>query len=127
MSSKGRRNKPIFESILSWEFVPIADRSSHARLATDFVDNVNAVPSTMAPRNALGLPIETYADGCQATELTHRILWPPIATQAARTNGNSTLDTPVRRRTIRSKPWSLKRKNLIGCKLLLVECLLLLL
>jgi hypothetical protein len=90
------------------------------RLVSRFVDNVDAVPTPMAAWYALRLSIKTQAYVAQ-TKLAHKGL---LTTRTTETR-DSTLYTSVRGSTVRGEPRSLKGKNLIRSKLLLVESSLL--
>jgi hypothetical protein len=79
-----------------------------------------SVPS----RHALILAIQTYVH-VQVAELTDGVL--RIHNRISSAHWGGALDSSVDRSSIWCQSWGLKRKYLIGCKLLLIQSLLLLL
>src|ERR1700744_501051 len=86
------------------------------RLVSRFVDHIDAMPTPMATWYALRLSIKTEAYVAQ-TKLVHKGL---LTTRTTQCHGNSTLYASVRGSTIRGKSGSLKGKNLVRSKLLLI-------
>jgi hypothetical protein len=126
MSSESSwRGKTIFESFLT----SISISVTNASLATWGLYDIYAVSPAVTARNTLRLAIETKTKGTQTTKLTHSSLrcTKKVQVTACHAYRSSALDTPVRRRSVRSKSWSLERQNLVRSKLLLIESLLLLL
>jgi hypothetical protein len=92
------------------------------RLVSRFVDNVDAMPTPMTAWYVLRLSIKTQAYVAQ-TKLAHKGVLTTRTTESE--TRDSTLCTSVRSSTVRCEPRSLKGKNLIRSKLLLVESSLL--
>jgi hypothetical protein len=103
MSAKRWRRKSVFETILCSIRIGIAN-GAHTRLTSSFIYNVDAVTSTVATWNVLGLPIKTDARHLILAELTHGILSTKCA--GAYSHRDCTLNTPMNT-TVRSKPSSL--------------------
>ena len=113
-------SKSVVESILRELARIIADGTLRARL----VDNVDAVATTMASRNALRLAIESHVvQGTKVAELSHGAR---RAIEAGTRHRGGTLHASVCT-TARSEARGLEREDLVGGQLLLVKGLLLLL
>lgn len=125
MSPKSRSSKAVVKTILSCVGIRVANRTHHG-LASSFIHDVDAVSSTVASRNALGLTIEAQVQASEITKLTHRVLKTTKSSTSPRTHWNCALNTTVKISVWR-KSRRLERQNLIRRKLLLVESLLLLL
>lgn len=122
---EGRCSETIIEAVLRdlREGVPVVtDRSLRTAL---FVDNVDAVASAMATRNALRLSIETHVvHSAEVAELAHGGLRSSESTLIG--HRHSTLNPSVRA-SVRGKAGSLIRQDLVRSQLLLIKSLLLLL
>ena len=122
--ARSRRNETIVKAVTIAEWVGKADGSRIA-LARALVDDIHAVAPAMATRDALRLPIQTHVKA-HITELTHWVLHGEIRVHPA-TNRSSTLYAAVRSSTSWGQTRSLEGQDLVGCQLLLIQCLLLLL
>lgn len=112
-----RRSKAVVEAFK----VEIAK----GRMTDTFVDDVDTVPTAMPTRHALGLTVKTKIQAIEVPKLAHRML------HIAESGGvwahwHSALDAPVSA-TGWHNAGSLEGQDLIGSKLLLIQCLLLLL
>jgi hypothetical protein len=96
-------------------------------LANSLVQDIYTVSATVSSRNSGSLTVKAHAKPTKVAELTYRILESAkeIIVATGDANGYGALNTSMNRLTIRSESRSLE--NLIGSKLLLIECLLLLL
>lgn len=94
-------------------------------LTRGLVQNVYAVPAAVSTRDSSTLTVKTDVERSKVAELAHWILYSAKATCEAK--GNGALNTSMSGRTARSEARSLQGENLIGSKLLLIKCLLLLL
>lgn len=112
-----RWGKPVVKSV--------EVKISKGRVTDAFVDDVYTVPTAMSTRHTLGLAVKTKIQAIEVPKLAHRMLH--IAKGGGvRAHWYSALDAPMS-----AAGWynagSLERQNLIRSKLLLVQCLLLLL
>ena len=97
-------------------------------MTSSLVQNIYAVSAAVSTRNSGSLTIEAHPKPAKVAELAHWILESAKAIAATGdTNGNGALNTPMSGRTVWSETRGLERVNLVGSKLLLIKCLLLLL
>ena len=116
----------LVESIFKWLEPSIIQRSE--ALAGRLVQNIHAVSAAMSARNSGSLAVKAHTKPAKIAELAHLVLaGTKYIVAAGDANRNGALNASVSGRTVRGKARGLERKDLIGSKLLLIKCLLLLL
>ena len=113
------------ESVFKWLEPSVLEGSD--TLTNSLVQNIYTVSATVSARNSSGLTVEAHTKSAEVAERVDRVLSAKDIVSTREANGNSTLNTPMSRRAVRSESGSLHREDLIGSELLLIKCLLLLL